>query len=90
MSELLSKQCIPCTIGAEPLPEKMRDELLAPFPEPIKVKALGLPKGAVIGAVIHDDSVKIARGDTTIHRGDRVILFVLPGTHEAIEKLFRD
>ena len=29
MSELLSKQCIPCTIGAEPLPEDLRDQLLA-------------------------------------------------------------
>ncbi len=65
-------------------------ELSAPFREPVKVKALGLPKGAVIGAVIRGDSVKIARGDTTIQRGDRVIVFVLPGTHEAIEKLFRD
>jgi trk system potassium uptake protein TrkA len=65
-------------------------ELIAPFREPVEVQTMGLPKGAVIGAVIHGDSVKIARGDTTIQRGDRVIIFVLPGTHEAIEKLFRD
>ena len=28
MSELLSKQCIPCTIGATPLPDEGRDVLL--------------------------------------------------------------
>ena len=65
-------------------------ELIAPFREPVESQTLGFPTGAVIGAVIHGDSVKIARGDTTIQRGDRVIIFVLPGTHEAIEKLFRD
>ena len=29
MSDLLSKQCIPCTVGAAPLPPKERDRLLA-------------------------------------------------------------
>ncbi len=65
-------------------------ELTANFRDPIKVKALGLPPGAVIGAVVHGDSVLIAKGDTSIERGDRVILFVLPDTHAAIEKIFHD
>lgn len=29
MTELLSKQCIPCTIGATPLPEEEQQKLLA-------------------------------------------------------------
>ncbi|MHC4379249.1 MAG: NAD-binding protein, partial [Planctomycetota bacterium] len=53
-----------------------------------KVKSLGLPKGVVVGAVVHGEDVTIPRGDTVIHAGDRLILFTLPENLEQLDQLF--
>lgn len=49
-----------------------------------KVKALGLPRGVIIGAVVHGEDVVIPDGDTIVRSGDRLILFTLP---EHLEEL---
>lgn len=53
-----------------------------------KVKSLGLPKGVVIGAVVHGEEAIIPHGDTVVHEGDRLILFSKPENVEALDSLF--
>lgn len=55
-----------------------------------KVKDLDLPQGTVIGAVVHGEEVVIPRGQSTIHKGDHVILFTLPENIAAVEDAFRN
>jgi len=55
-----------------------------------RVRDLDLPKGMMIGAVVHGDEVLIPGGNTVIHRGDQVILFTLPDQIGAVEELFRN
>ena len=52
------------------------------------VSALRLPKGVLIGAVVHGRGVEIATGTTRIEAGDRAYVFVLPGQVRAVEQLF--
>ena len=42
----------------------------------------------MIGAIIRGDAVMIARGDSEIEAGDRVILFVRRDAVKKVEKLF--
>jgi len=66
-------------------------ELRAQFKEgkdEIKVKNLGLPKGAVIGALVRGEHVLIPNGDTPVHSGDQVIVFTLPENLDQVESLF--
>ena len=52
-----------------------------------KVKSLGLPHGAVIGAVVRGDGeVIVPHGQTTIKDSDRVIVFTLPEELEDVER----
>lgn len=53
-----------------------------------RVKSLGLPRGVVIGAVVHGEEVTIPRGDTVVHAGDRLILFALPSVIDDLHKVF--
>jgi trk/ktr system potassium uptake protein len=64
-------------------------ELTARFPEARKIKELGLPRGAVIGALVRDDQVRIPTGETSVEEGDQVIVFTLPETLEQVERIFR-
>ena len=57
--------------------------------EGVKVKNLGLPKGAVLGAIVRPETVIIPTGDTTVASGDQVIVFTLPEKLEQVENLFR-
>lgn len=50
---------------------------------------LGLPRGLLIAAVVRDERVTIARGDTEIRAGDTVILLASPKTRGVVEELFR-
>ena len=54
-----------------------------------RVKNLGLPRGVVIGAVVCGEEVEIARGETLVKEGDRLILFALPAVVEELRKVFR-
>ena len=50
---------------------------------------LNFPKQAIIGAVMHDDKMLIAMGDTHVHAGDKVVVFTQPQVLEDVEKLFK-
>ena len=54
-----------------------------------KVRNLGLPRGTVVGAVVHGSEVVIPRGETVVREGDQVILFTLPENVAAVEQVFR-
>jgi trk system potassium uptake protein TrkA len=64
-------------------------ELKARLTEAKRVKELGLPRGAVIGALVRGDQVRIPTGETTVEDGDQVIVFTLPETLEQVERIFR-
>lgn len=52
------------------------------------LRDLDLPAGIMIGAIIRKDGVAIARGDTEIEAGDRLILFARKDAVKKVEKLF--
>lgn len=54
----------------------------------VKIKNLGLPKGVVVGAVVHGEDVTIPRGDTVVRQGDRLIVFTLVGQAEELQPFF--
>lgn len=49
-----------------------------------KIHELNLPKGFIIGAVVHKGRVRIPNGDTVIHAHDRLIIFCLSTNVEAL------
>jgi len=53
------------------------------------VKNIEFPKDAKIGGFIRDDQGFIARGDTQIKAGDKVVVFALPSAIKKIDKFFR-
>lgn len=50
------------------------------------IKKIKFPKGAIIGAVIRDDTVIIPDGETVIHPGDDVVIFALRKVVPKVEK----
>jgi trk system potassium uptake protein TrkA len=54
-----------------------------------KLRALGLPKGTVIGALVRDDEVLVPHGDTPVHTGDLAIVFTLPDNVDRALALLR-
>jgi trk system potassium uptake protein TrkA len=54
------------------------------------LKAIDFPRRAIIGAILHDGEVIIARGDSVIHPQDRVIVFALPEAVSDVTAIFRD
>jgi trk system potassium uptake protein TrkA len=53
-----------------------------------KLKDLQLPKGIIVGAIVHKGKVIIPNGDSEIVPGDRVIVFSLHSEVPKLEKLF--
>ncbi|MDG1499067.1 MAG: Trk system potassium transporter TrkA [Planctomycetota bacterium] len=53
-----------------------------------KVKNLGLPDGAKIGAVVRSEDVFIPNGESTIEDGDQIIIFALPDDIREVETIF--
>ena len=51
------------------------------------LKSAKIPKGAIVGAIIRNDTYIRPRGDTIIEPGDRVIIFVARGAIANLEKL---
>jgi trk system potassium uptake protein TrkA len=49
---------------------------------------IALPKGAILGAVVHGDDFFIPTGNSLIHEGDKVVVFALPPAIREVEKLF--
>ena len=50
---------------------------------------LGLPKGIIIGAIVHKGEVIIPKGDTIIHPKDRIIVFSLTSDMPTFKKMIR-
>ena len=53
------------------------------------VKDLGFPEEAKIGGIIRGEEAFIARGDTWIKEGDKVVVFTLPSGIRKLEKFFK-
>jgi len=53
------------------------------------IKDLGFPKEAIIGGIIRGEESMIAVGDTRIQKGDKVVVFSLPGGVKQTEKFFK-
>jgi trk system potassium uptake protein len=53
-----------------------------------KVSEMGVPDGAVLGAIVRGDLVILPRGEDVVQGEDRVILFVLPDAVHGVERLF--
>lgn len=52
------------------------------------LRELHLPAGIMIGAIVRNEDVEIARGDSEIEAGDRLILFARKDAVKKVEKLF--
>lgn len=52
------------------------------------LREIRFPKGALLGAVVHEGKVSIATGDTVLHRGDELMVVCVPSALAAIENLF--
>lgn len=67
-------------------------EIIASENSPIINKPLaklGLPKGIIIGAIVHKGEVIIPNGNSVIREGDRVIVFSLASDTAVLNKLTR-
>lgn len=52
------------------------------------LKEAGLPKGAIVGAILRNGKATIPDGETQIITGDRVVVVALPSAVPAIERMF--
>jgi len=52
------------------------------------IKSASLPHGVLLGAIVREGKVIIPRGNTTVHAGDRVVLFANQDSIRKAEKLF--
>ncbi len=52
------------------------------------IRSASLPHGVLLGAIVRDGKVIIPRGNTTVHAGDRVVLFADADSIRKAEKLF--
>ncbi|WP_207740827.1 Trk system potassium transporter TrkA [Alkalibacter mobilis] len=50
---------------------------------------LNLPKGLIIGAIIHDGEVVIPNGNSIIRANDRIVVFTLSEDIESLKSLFK-
>ena len=55
----------------------------------LALKDIDLPADCLVGAVIRDDEVLIASGNTVLRPGDELLVVALPKAISRIEKLFR-
>jgi trk system potassium uptake protein TrkA len=53
-----------------------------------KLSEIEVPRGAILGAVVHSDQFFIPTGDSQIREGDKVVVFTLPPAIRDVEKLF--
>ncbi len=53
-----------------------------------KLRYLNIPRGMVIGAIIHQGKIVVPRGDTLISPGDHVIIFALRSVAPKVEGFF--
>ncbi|MSO70755.1 MAG: Trk system potassium transporter TrkA [Alphaproteobacteria bacterium] len=54
----------------------------------VPLREARLPPGVIIGALVRGGEVQVARPDTVLAAGDRVVLFAVKESVKAVEKLF--
>jgi trk system potassium uptake protein len=54
----------------------------------LPLKDLHFPRGAIIGAIVRGEGYEIPTGDSSLHAGDRVVIFALPGSLSKVERFF--
>jgi len=67
-------------------------EILADSEMPVvgkQIVELGLPKGIIIGAVLHEGEVIIPHGSTIIYPGDRFVVFCLSSQIHVLENFLK-
>ncbi len=52
------------------------------------LKRLHFPHGAIIGAIVHQQTYEIPTGESRLQEGDRVVVFALPEALAKIERFF--
>jgi len=52
------------------------------------LRTLEFPAGAIIGAIVHQNSYEIADGESRLRVGDRVLVFALPEALGKVERFF--
>ena len=52
------------------------------------LRDLHFPRGAIIGAIVHEKSYEIPDGDNCLKKGDRVLVFALPEALAKVERFF--
>ncbi|MBZ0119943.1 MAG: Trk system potassium transporter TrkA [Sandaracinaceae bacterium] len=55
----------------------------------VPLRRLGMPRGSLLGAIVHEDRVIVPRGDDVVHAGDTVILLLTEAARPVVERLFR-
>jgi trk system potassium uptake protein TrkA len=53
------------------------------------LRQLSLPRGAIIGAILHEDQVIVPRGDDRVMEGDTVVVLTTMAARATVERLFR-
>jgi trk system potassium uptake protein TrkA len=53
------------------------------------LKDLNLPKGIIIGAIVHNGKVEVPNGNSRIQAGDRIVVFSLLSELPALEAFFK-
>jgi len=53
-----------------------------------KLKNLKFPRNSLVGALIHGEEVCVPNGETSLHGGDRVVVFTLPDIVKKVGKYF--
>ena len=54
-----------------------------------RIKDLKFPRNAIIGGIIRGENIFIAKGDSQIQAGDKVVLFALPQAIDKVSKFFK-
>ncbi len=55
----------------------------------VPVRRMGMPRGALLAAILHRDSVVIPRGEDFIRAGDTVIVLATAAARPAVARLFK-
>ncbi len=54
----------------------------------VPLKRMGLPRGALLAGIVHEDQVIIPRGDDVVHAEDIVILLLTESARPIVERMF--
>ncbi|MGE3164894.1 MAG: Trk system potassium transporter TrkA [Planctomycetota bacterium] len=52
------------------------------------LKSAGMPRGAIVSAIIRGDTFEIPRGESIVQAGDHVVILALPEAESKVDRLF--